>query len=82
VALNDQGSTIHGAIDLLVQTPGGVWVIDHKSDQTDDRTGRFGTYWPQLKAYADAVRSDGAQPVRGVAVNWISAGEAMLMNLG
>jgi ATP-dependent helicase/nuclease subunit A len=81
VALNDQGSTLHGEIDLLVETNDGVWIIDHKSDQTDGRAARFDVYWPQLEAYAVAVRSVGAQPVRGVAVNWISAGEAMLMDL-
>jgi ATP-dependent helicase/nuclease subunit A len=81
VALNDQGSTLHGEIDLLVETNDGVWIIDHKSDQTDGRAARFDVYWPQLEAYAVAVRSVGTQPVRGVAVNWISAGEAMLMDL-
>jgi ATP-dependent helicase/nuclease subunit A len=79
VALNEQGSTVHGAIDLFVETKDGVWIVDHKSDQTEDREARFKYYWPQLKAYAAAVENVGGLPVRGVAVNWISAGEAMLM---
>ncbi|MCP5057368.1 MAG: hypothetical protein GY937_11680 [bacterium] len=79
LALNDEGSTVHGSMDLLVETRDGYWIIDHKSDQIDDRRGRFGEYWPQLAAYAAAVRSVGALPVRGVAVNWISAGEVMLV---
>jgi ATP-dependent helicase/nuclease subunit A len=79
VAVNERGSTVHGAIDLFVETEGGVWIIDHKSDQTEDREARFKMYWPQIEAYADAVKRAGVLSVRGVAVNWISAGEAMLM---
>jgi ATP-dependent exoDNAse (exonuclease V) beta subunit len=79
VAVNDQGSVMHGAMDLLVETPGGLWVIDHKSDRAEDREERFQEYWAQLEAYAAAVRSVGEQPVCGVAVNWISEGEAALV---
>jgi len=81
VALDDHASVIHGAIDLWVETDSGVWIIDHKSDQTEDREALFDRYWPQLDAYAAAVNSVGPLPVRGVAVNWISAGEVMLMEL-
>ncbi|MCP5058572.1 MAG: UvrD-helicase domain-containing protein [bacterium] len=79
LAVNENGSTVHGAMDLLVETSNGSWVFDHKSDQIEDRQERFGVYWPQLEAYAAAVKSAGGLPVRGVAVNWISEGEAMLM---
>jgi ATP-dependent exoDNAse (exonuclease V) beta subunit len=72
---------VHGAIDLFVETKDGVWIVDHKSDQTEDREARFKNYWPQLKAYAAAVENVGGLPIRGVAVNWISAGEAMLMEI-
>jgi len=73
---NAAGTVVHGIADLLVETEEGYWVIDHKSDRTNDRAGRFALYRPQLDAYAAAVRAARPEkPVLGVGVNWISHGE-------
>jgi len=72
---NEAGSVISGVMDLLLETDDGFWIIDHKSDETDDPAGRFVTYREQLSAYARAValaRPD--KPVRGVGIHWIARG--------
>ncbi len=72
VAADKAGSVISGTIDLLVETKEGYWVIDHKSDETEDRDERFHKYLPQLDCYAKAV-SDGMRlKVAGVAIHWVS----------
>ena len=69
------GSVVAGAIDLLLETEAGFWVIDHKSDQTEDLEERFKYYLPQLKCYADAVSKARADKlVLGIGINWISYG--------
>lgn len=79
LALNEQGSVIAGFADMVVETNDGLWIIDHKSDRVatpELKTERFTFYYPQLKAYADALqqaRPD--KPVRGIVVNWLSYGE-------
>ena len=55
VASDNSGSVISGTIDLLIETIGGYWIIDHKSDETDDREDRFARYLPQLDCYKRAV---------------------------
>jgi ATP-dependent exoDNAse (exonuclease V) beta subunit len=75
LAINKSGSVINGSIDLLVETEVGFWIIDHKSDQTDDMELRFARYLPQLNCYAEALtaaRPD--KPLLGVGINWISNG--------
>ena len=72
LAVNEQGSVINGFIDLLVETNDGFWIIDHKSDRTDDWVARFSEHLPQLQIYRDAIvkiRKD--KPVLGVAINWV-----------
>ena len=75
LAANRAGSVISGVMDLLMETDDGFWIIDHKSDETDDPAERFATYREQLAAYAQAValaRPD--KPVRGVGIHWIARG--------
>ncbi|MFN2251460.1 MAG: UvrD-helicase domain-containing protein [Anaerolineae bacterium] len=82
LALDESGSVVWGYIDVLVETPDGYWIVDHKSDHTDDRRARFEEHYPQLMAYADAVRSARPdKPVRGVAVHWITYGEVTRLEL-
>jgi ATP-dependent exoDNAse (exonuclease V) beta subunit len=77
---NEAGSVISGIIDLVVETEEGFWIIDHKSDRTDDRKGRFAQYMQQLDAYATAIKKARPEkPVLGVGINWASFGEVMLM---
>ncbi len=80
LATDEQGSVISGIIDLLVETEAGFWIIDHKSDRTDDRDVRFKEHYPQLLAYRSAViKLCPEKPVLGVAINWISYGEVIFM---
>ncbi|MBU0486122.1 MAG: UvrD-helicase domain-containing protein [Proteobacteria bacterium] len=75
---DDNGSVVSGEIDLLVETEEGYWIIDHKSDVTDDLEERFLYYLPQLNCYAEGVRKSGLdKPVFGVMVNWIYSGVVM-----
>jgi ATP-dependent exoDNAse (exonuclease V) beta subunit len=77
-AKNSDGSVIGGTIDLLVETKNGYWIIDHKSDETEDREDRFSTYWPQLECYARAISEGMGLPVLGVAIHWTCHGEISL----
>jgi len=78
IAMDPSGTVVSGFIDLLLETEEGYWIVDHKSDQLDDESmipERFAWYYPQLKAYADAVAViQPDKPVRGVVVNWITLG--------
>lgn len=70
-----QGSIVSGIIDLLVETSDGFWIIDHKSDVTDDHEARFGNYVPQLNSYREAVsKARPEKPVLGVGIHWITVG--------
>lgn len=81
LALNQAGSVINGSIDLLVETDSGYWIIDHKSDQTDDLDLRFAHYFPQLNCYAEALAAVWPEKVLlGVGINWISAGSVSLLH--
>lgn len=80
LALNKAGSVINGSIDLLVETAAGFWIIDHKSDQTENLALRFARYLPQLECYAEAItaaRPD--KPVLGVGINWLSSGSVSIL---
>jgi ATP-dependent exoDNAse (exonuclease V) beta subunit len=75
VARNQVGSVIAGTVDLLVETDAGFWIVDHKSDETDDRDSRFARYWPQLDCYARALSDGMGLSVAGVAIHWVCYGE-------
>ena len=75
VAENKAGNFISGTIDLLVETRDGYWIVDHKSDQTDEREGRFMRYLPQLDCYAKALVEGMGYRVVGVAIHWVGYGE-------
>lgn len=51
------------------------WIVDHKSDETDDRHERFLRYWPQMDCYAKALVEGMGYRVVGVAVHWVGYGE-------
>ena len=74
-AKNSDGSVVGGTIDLLVETVDGYWIVDHKSDETEDREDRFSTYWPQLECYARAISEGMRHPVLGVAIHWACHGQ-------
>ena len=73
---------IEGIIDLLLEVPAGVVLIDHKSypGRRDTWRERAQEYAPQLAAYAQALRMAG----RHVLSQWISfvvTGGAVPVNL-
>lgn len=79
---NANGSVVAGEIDLLVETAEGYWIIDHKSDVTDDLVGRFLHYLPQLNCYAEGLRASNlGKPVFGLMINWIDQGKVSLIRL-
>lgn len=73
------GSVISGTIDLLVETIEGYWIIDHKSDETEDRGQCLATYWPQLDCYARAISEGLGLRTIGVAIHWACCGEIDLL---
>lgn len=81
LAVDENGSVVSGEADLVLQTPEGVWVLDHKSDRVDDLSATFRKYLPQLEAYATALREEG-RTVAGIGINLIRRGEVVLMHAG
>ena len=77
LALDEQGTIVSGTTDLIVETPQGLWVIDHKSDRVDDPEASFINYRPQLETYAKYLANAG-MPVLGTGINWIRRGEVVL----
>ena len=75
--LASDGSVCTGIFDLLVETPDGYWVIDHKTDRATEEGEIFGQYWPQLQAYRDAIQGLG-HVVAGVGLNLVNDGKLLL----
>jgi len=72
LAVTNDGATLSGIIDLLVETDEGYWIIDHKTDgKTNDE--QFKKHLPQLLAYAEHTKLD--KPILGVAINWVRDGK-------
>jgi ATP-dependent exoDNAse (exonuclease V) beta subunit len=72
LALNNEKSVVSGVVDLLVETKEGLWIIDHKTDTSEDLEATFAQYYPQLMAYRDAVSAAmPGQKVLGMGVNWV-----------
>ena len=74
----EQGSTVSGSIDLLVETDAGYWIIDHKSDSVDNFEEQFEHHYSQLEAYAKFTKLD--KPLLGLGVNWIRYGKMSLFS--
>lgn len=77
MGLDEQGSVISGSADLVVATPVGIWIIDHKSDRVEDPLAAFLRYQPQLECYAKALAGTGCN-VLGMAIHWVRRGEVTL----
>ena len=77
LGLDDNGSVVSGTADLVLETDGGVWILDHKSDQVEDPEAAFNGYRPQLECYARLLQSMGHDIV-GLGINWIRRGEVVL----
>ena len=85
LTIDSMGSIVSGTADMILETHKGLWIIDHKSDQVPSvtlRHERFNTYYPQLKCYADALKTARPEkPVKGIIINWVSFGIVAVMEL-
>ncbi|MFH1262453.1 MAG: UvrD-helicase domain-containing protein [Pseudomonadota bacterium] len=54
-----EGTLYEGVIDLIFEEPGGLIVVDYKTDRVSDAdlAARVEAYAPQLSLYAEALRS-------------------------
>ena len=77
VTLSD-GTALAMIVDLIAEGPDGYVIVDHKSGAVDDPEARMATYWPQLAAYADAVKMVGRKRVNETAIFWTDTGEMTL----
>ncbi len=71
--LDGKKTVVSGNVDLIVETPKGLWVIDHKSGETNN----FKEHQAQLKDYASAL-VDENKLVLGIAINWTRRREVVL----
>ena len=73
----DDGSVSTGIIDMLVETPEGYLVIDHKTDRTTREEHIFDHYLPQLLSYKDALQRMG-KTVIGIGLNLANEGKLQI----
>lgn len=80
LVLDGDESVVSGVMDLVAETAGGVWILDHKTDASEDLGAAFAQYLGQLEAYADAVRK--AMPGRKVlGLNWVKYGKVTVEDM-
>ena len=60
---NDDGQVIQGWIDLLLDTPNGYVIIDHKDYPGTDAHERMRIYIPQLNMYKKIIEKATKRPV-------------------
>lgn len=60
---NEKGQLLQGWIDLLLETPDGYVIIDHKDYPGPDADERVKVYIPQMAAYQSAVERATGRPV-------------------
>ncbi|GAB4370641.1 MAG: UvrD-helicase domain-containing protein [Deltaproteobacteria bacterium] len=83
LGLDGKGSVVSGTIDLLVETGEGYWILDHKTDLTENPEEKFSVYRPQLACYAEVIRKAFPdKPVLGTGIHWISRAEVTLLREG
>ena len=68
------GSELRGSADLVLVTPDGVAVIDHKSHHGEGCDARAAAHWGQLSAYAEALGEALGRRVLGCFVHLPLAG--------
>jgi len=70
----------NGWIDLLVETPGGCLIVDHKSFPGQNAAERVAGFAPQLQLYRDAVEAAGAGPVLAQLIHLPLLGQVFEVN--
>ena len=59
----------------------GLWILDHKTDTSDDLDVKFGDYARQLEAYKEAIElAMKGKKVLGVGINWVKYGKLTLLD--
>ena len=81
LGVDENGSVVSGTADLVLETDGGVWIIDHKSDQVEEPEESFNLYRPQLECYSHLLQSMGHN-VLGIGINWIRWGVVVFQRTG
>lgn len=68
---------VRGRIDVLIETPAGLEVIDYKTDAitADALAGRVDFYRPQMDLYLHAVHAATGKPVNAVHLVFLAARE-------
>ena len=75
LGLNKDASVVPGAIDFVVETEAGIWILDHKTDRDENLDAGLVRHWPQLKAYGDIAEATWPdKKLLGLGINWISHG--------
>ncbi|MFH1531025.1 MAG: PD-(D/E)XK nuclease family protein, partial [Pseudomonadota bacterium] len=82
VSRDDVGTVWNGTVDVLVETPDGFWILDHKTD-TIYRTleEHLREHVPQLEAYRTMVENATGKLVLGVGIHWVRKGYCSLMEM-
>jgi ATP-dependent exoDNAse (exonuclease V) beta subunit len=61
--INEKGQIVQGFIDLLLETPNGFVIIDHKDYPGENVLERMKRYIPQLKAYRAMIEKAASRRV-------------------
>jgi len=80
LSLNESGSVVSGAVDLVIESKNGLVILDHKTDQVDDVTASFSNYMPQLQSYADEISKEMGEVI-SVGIHWIRTGEITMYDI-
>jgi ATP-dependent exoDNAse (exonuclease V) beta subunit len=67
---NELGQVISGWVDLLLETPDGYIVIDHKSYPGPDPVEHAKTYAAQLQAYTTGLKQATGRPVLATLIHY------------
>ncbi|MGR9202837.1 UvrD-helicase domain-containing protein [Rhizobium leguminosarum] len=72
----DDGSETNAIIDLLAESDDAFAIVDHKTGPCPNPEIRFGSYLPQLEAYAGLLAARYPnKPVRFLVINWMDEGQ-------
>jgi len=80
LSVNQSGTVVSGAVDLVIENNDGLVIIDHKTDQTDDIDISFANYLPQLQSYADELSKEMGK-IDSIGIHWIRTGEITLFEV-
>ncbi|HKK47672.1 MAG TPA: PD-(D/E)XK nuclease family protein, partial [Alkalispirochaeta sp.] len=70
----DNGQEMHGWIDLVVHTPDGWVIVDHKTHRSADPASVAVSFGPQLAHYRRAVEQATGEPVVETLINFVLLG--------